>query len=586
MLRDKLAKFGISVQHSRDGEQKVICPECSATRRKKNEPCLNVKFQNGRALWNCKHCGWVGSVGLDNRREDKIYMKNTVKPDKNSCKSFDAAMFPQKLAEYFALRRISVNTLVENSIGRGEHFIPALGAKASAIEFPYYRDGELINVKYRTKDKHFAQVKDAEKILYGLDHIKEADVVIWVEGEIDKLSFYEVGVKNCVSIPDGAPQKLRDSLPDEEDDNKFAYMWTCKSYFEGKQHVIAVDSDEKGKILAEELARRLGKENCHLVDFSQVDGCKDANDVLTKHGAQTLIDLLDSAKPYPIGGLYSVEDYRQDFVRYFNGDMDKWLSTGWSNVDEYLHLYPGKLVICTGVPTAGKSELWDAIAVNMARLHGIKTALCSFEHSPAEHIAKLIEKFSLQSVNPGSKTRISEDEVLYNFNLVNRYFCFIRSDEDSPTVDWIVQTARAAVLRYGIKLLIIDPYNCIEHRRGAATTETEYISEILYKLKKFAEHYGVLVVLVAHPTKPDKSVKDWEPVGYDISGGANWFNKADYGLTVWRKKDDDTGDIRLNIWKVKYKWFGKTGYRHLNYDTETGTYRDNDTGVIRAEQMY
>ena len=68
--------------------------------------------------------------------------------------------------------------------------------------------------KYRDGDKNFKLVKDAERIMYGLDDIMGCDEVIIVEGEMDKLSFYEAGFKNCVSVPNGASNLKLEYLKD------------------------------------------------------------------------------------------------------------------------------------------------------------------------------------------------------------------------------------------------------------------------------------------------------------------------------------------------------------------------------------
>lgn len=86
------------------------------------------------------------------------------------------------------------------------------------IAFTYRRNGMLIGCKYRTLEKRFWQEKGADKVLYGLDDVREADEIIIVEGEIDKLSVEEAGFPNCVSVPNGAPQGIasKELLPLEE----------------------------------------------------------------------------------------------------------------------------------------------------------------------------------------------------------------------------------------------------------------------------------------------------------------------------------------------------------------------------------
>lgn len=59
--------------------------------------------------------------------------------------------------------------------------------------------------------------------------------------------------------------------------------------------------------------------------------------------------------------------------------------------------------------------------------------------------------------------------------------------------------ARAAVLRHGIRGLVIDPYNELDHQRPSRQTETEYVSQMLTKIKRFAQHHDCHVWFVAHP---------------------------------------------------------------------------------------
>ena len=69
----------------------------------------------------------------------------------------------------------------------------------------------------------------AEKILYGLDDIVGQSEVIIVEGEMDKLAMMEAGIKNVVSVPDGAPSRVKEGdIPPQEQDTKFSYLWNCR----------------------------------------------------------------------------------------------------------------------------------------------------------------------------------------------------------------------------------------------------------------------------------------------------------------------------------------------------------------------
>ena len=188
--------------------------------------------------------------------------------------------YSNELLSFFKKRGISEKTLLSNKVSEGKEYIPQAGEERNTIQFNYYRNNELINIKYRDGDKNFKLVKDAERVMYGLDDIVGFDNAIIVEGEMDKLSFYEAGFKNCVSVPNGASNLKLEYLKDFPENLKKVY--------------IAVDNDEPGIKLGEELSRRIGRDICYRVDFGEN---KDANDVICNNG--NLSNLILNAKTYP-----------------------------------------------------------------------------------------------------------------------------------------------------------------------------------------------------------------------------------------------------------------------------------------------
>ncbi|KAL8033835.1 hypothetical protein ABFX02_13G182100 [Erythranthe guttata] len=203
-----------------------------------------------------------------------------------------------ELFAYFAERMISKETLERNNVMQ-------VAGDRKILAFPYRRNGLFVGCKYRTVEKKFWQEKNAEKILYGLDDITEANEIIIVEGEIDKLSVEEAGYYNCVSVPGGAPQTVSiKELPTPDKDTSFQYLWNCINYLDKASRIIlATDGDIPGQALAEELARRLGKERCWLVHWPKKDDvstCKDANEVLKNLGADALRNAIEKADAYQI----------------------------------------------------------------------------------------------------------------------------------------------------------------------------------------------------------------------------------------------------------------------------------------------
>src|SRR5262249_18250540 len=162
--------------------------------------------------------------------------------------------------------------------GAARVYIPAAKAEVDCVAFPYFRDGELINVKFRAlAEKAFTQVKGAEAIPYGFDDIADARTIIIVEGECDKLACEEARYRNVVAVPNGAQTGGNAA----NDSAAFAWMATCAEYLDRVERIIlAGDSDQAGRALEAELARRLGREKywrVHWPDAGDVQ-CKDANE--------------------------------------------------------------------------------------------------------------------------------------------------------------------------------------------------------------------------------------------------------------------------------------------------------------------
>jgi twinkle protein len=146
-------------------------------------------------------------------------------------------------------------------------------------------------------------------------------------------------------------------------------------------------------------------------------------------------------------------------------------------------------------------------------------------------------------------------------------------DEDTELdLDYIIELAKVAVLRDGVKLLCLDPWNEIEHKRGKEETETEYTGRAIRSLKRFAINYDCAVWLVAHPRKPHGDGNPKPPSLYDLAGSAHFANKADYGLIIHR--DDLSGtEIDARVVKVRMGLPGKPGRVTLNWDQSLSEYR-------------
>ena len=559
--------FGIDIRGHTSGELKTLCPRCSHTRKKKTYPCLSVNIDKG--VWNCWHCDWAGSLTSGEERRANFSAPPLIyrKP------VYRATTLPQRVLAWFATRGIPESVLARRRISYGPVYMPQVEQEVSAIQFPYFRGGEVVNVKYRDGHKYFRMIGGAERVLYGLDDI-QGETLLICEGEMDALALEVAGYTSVVSVPDGAP-----ALNTKNYERKFDYLLTAEALLQPVQRIIlAVDTDAPGQKLAEELARRLGPERCWRVTWAS--DCKDANDVLMSYGASVLRECIEQATPWPVSGIVTIGMLSQALAHIYEHGMERGVSPGWPSLERHYTVRPGEMTVVTGIPSHGKSVFISALCVNLAQLHDWRFTLFSPENYPLErYAALLLEQYVGRCFDgPGRMDPATRERAE---QWLDAHISFMMPADDTPTITALLDLARIQVYRHGIKGLVLDPWNEIEHSRPPQQTETEYISHALTQIRRFGRHHGVHVWVVAHPTKLRKGERGTEfagkyppPTPYDISGSAHFKNKADNCLTIWRDTDSDTRQVDVHVQKIRFREIGRLGTVPLVYDPSCGRYRE------------
>lgn len=567
-MRD-YSDFGIQIPYGKTrGQVKTFCPECQNTRHNKRDKALSVNLDEG--VWHCHHCGWTGSLRHKDNWERMDYQKTDVrhkerkvyaKPQPRQTPPLEA----RALKWFKGKRGISEQTLIDMKITEGPEWMPQKNGIANTVQFNYFKNGELVNTKFRTGDKCFKFTKDCEILPYNIDSIKGEKTCIITEGEMDTLSFWEIGHRNCVSVPAGGGNTSFEWLDD--------YM---EEYFDDKEIIfIASDTDNVGVHLKNELIRRFGPERCRVLDYGK--DCKDANEALVKHGRDFLEQCLAKAQDVKVDGIFSIKDFEQDLDSLFERGLQKGVTLGFPNFDSLCSFETKRLCVITGVPGSGKSEFIDEIAERLNMRYGWRFAFFSPENAPLQyHAAKLIEKFTGKKFGAGVANPLTPNEYKEVKEHLQDDFSFIAPSD--YRLDTILEKGRYLVRKRGIKCLVIDPYNRLEDEQGAKS-ETRYISAILDQLQNFAQQEDTFVVLMAHPTKmpKDKEGKTMIPTLYDISGSANFYNKADFGLVINRDRVKNQTEVQVQ--KVKFRHLGQNGSAFFKYNLNNGRYTPCEDGT-------
>ena len=314
------------------------CPECSDNR--KNNKAKDLEFYPDTKRAYCFHC----STTLYEYRQGDTSVNYTLPEWKNKTNLTDKAV------KYFEGRMISQNTLNEMKVYSDMEWMPQFQKEVEVFCFPFFRDEQLINIKYRGPKKSFKLVSNAELIWYNYNCISESKELIICEGEIDALTFIENGFKNVVSVPNGAKSKS------EYLDNSINLLDHIEKVY------LATDVDAPGIELKEELIRRLGPERCLTVNFRD---CKDANEFYCKYGGFEFKDCIKNSREIPIEGNIEIGQLYSEIVDLYENGINPGSKVQIEEIDKYCTWELGRLCTVTGIPSSGKSEFVDFLVAKL-----------------------------------------------------------------------------------------------------------------------------------------------------------------------------------------------------------------------------
>lgn len=547
----------------RSGHIKTFCPFCHDTRNNKRDKSLSIDTQT--LAYKCHYCDKGGY--LKSRLEETLARIDKFKPMKKEYKLPQRkpniqSHFEPAFLEYFTKRGISEETLLKAKVTKETEYMPQDNAKRGVIAFNYYLNGELINVKYRTRDKHFKLISGAQLIPYNIDSISddafsedEVRSCLITEGEMDALTYIECGYDHVVSVPSGANANLE--WIDDFVESHFDKLTTI---------YISVDNDKKGVEAKNELVRRFGAEMCKIVEYPKP--CKDINEVLVQYGKNKVMECVSNATDVKINGIQGVYDVESSLDDLFHNGLKKGAMIGEEQTDQILSFNTGMLSVVTGIPSHGKTFMLNFILVKLNIIHDWKVAFFSPEFYPVTlHISQIME--TLGGARFSSKNYNSQEyELLKEY--VNKNFFWI--DPDDTDINSVLDRAKYLIRKKGIKAFVIDPFNALTDKERKVVKQDEYISDFLQKIRWFARKYNVAVFLVMHPVKQQRLENGLYPVCdlYCCKGASEIYDKADIGLTVWRNEVGGYGE--LHVTKMKFRHLGDKGHATFRFNTNNGRY--------------
>lgn len=555
---DDARRFGqeqhIKYQQRGDELQFKYCPYCRNKTDDKNTFAINLRTGQFKCLR--ASCGAKGNM-ITLAKDFGFSLGHDVDEYFNRRKKYrDLSRYPRPIVRppavtYMESRGISA-AITE------KYGLTTQKDHDNILVFPFFdENGKMQFIKYRKTDfdkekdrnKEWSE-KDCKPILFGMDQCdtEKSDTLILTEGQIDSLSVAEAfdGNINAVSVPTGC--------------NGFTWVPYCWDFLSKFKTLIAFGDHEKDHItLLDEMQKRFKGTVKHVRPEDYQD-CKDANELLLKHGKQAVIDAVERAVIVQNKRIKKLSEVQAKNMSEVPG-----INTGIAQLDKLLGgFYYGQLIILTGERGLGKSTLGSQFIVN-AIDQGVTTFCYSGELMDWMFQSWLDRQCAGRNYINTTKGPRGEDVHLIDavaLELIHKWydeFCFIydnsvvNSDEDEN--ETILETIETAVKQYGCRMLMID---------NLMTAIADDLSSDLYrqqsafvrKLAEMAKRYDVIILLIVHPRKRTGKTFDND----EVAGSSNITNLADVVMNYSLPKDDNDEHPDRILQITKNRLNGRTNY--------------------------
>ncbi len=538
------------IQYKRRGETAVFnCIFCDDKDKK-----FGMSLADGS--WNClrkNHCGKTG-----NFTEFQIQMGDTPvylqKKDTFINKQPKKYVRPKtiikaptsKVSEYLQARGFTEDTIAYFKFG---------AENDDTVMIPFYRNSELINVKYRsiTDKKKMRVEKDAEAILFNRDGVFDDKLVI-CEGEYDCAALHQYGIEST-SLPNGAQGM-------GWIDTEWQYLETFVLVY------ICLDNDGAGQKAAQDLAVRLGEWRCKnvLLPF------KDANECLLKGVTkETITECFVNADDFKPETLVTPMFFHERVQTLFKmGTQLFGTPTPWKKLDLLLKGWRGgEVTVWSGRNGSGKSTILNQVFIELARLN-VKSCIYSGEMPPERYLRWAIIQY--QQNDAPSRERIHD--TLYWMS--SRVYILNVTAIIEP--DKLLSDFEYAARRYGVKHFFIDSLMKIRFKES---DEYRQQQEFVNRMCGFAQKFDVHVHLVAHPRKTASD--DDETGKVDVKGSSHVTDLCHNLIILYRVSEEKKEALRnkkvlfpadMKLFVKKNREFGNEGYVNMTFNETTKTFND------------
>jgi len=537
----------IEYQHATDTELVIkVCPFCGDDKYR-----LYVNKEKG--LFDCKKCGHQGNIhqlaakyGLLDEISKPDILKKKYRPlDINMQITASEELKKNKKAlDYLYSRGFTDKTI--------EHF--KLGVQDEWIMIPHFFENELWNFKMRTfgPDKHFKRITGQPTILFNADNLDYSrKSIVVVEGEMDCIAGWQLGIPNIVSVTGGA--------------QTFKPEW-LQIFARFKTVYIILDSDDAGQKGAEKLAEKIGYEKTRNVILNT----KDLNDYLRDgHHKQMPISefIKANATRFSVKHVSRVSDYIDTIDSWFDedGSMSGLQLTKFPVLNKLLGGFKKEdLIVMLADSGIGKTT-WTLNAMLQMLQDDKKCLAFCLEGKINYYILRMM---CIKSGKTIEQLRENDEEWEILKDEFSEYeLYFYSGPQVALDPKKLTELLPVAVNLYDIDFVMID--NLQKFVRGVSDV-FQRTGEAVSLLKDLAVDLKIPIFLISHITK--KRPTDRDPISmHDAKSSSTIYQDADIVLIINVKKD---GSYEMLVEKNR---MGEGGMKiPIALDKQTATYYESD----------
>ncbi|QBR84714.1 toprim domain-containing protein [Legionella israelensis] len=393
-----------------------------------------------------------------------------------------------------------------------------IGEQNNQIVFPYWRDNELIFVKYlkleRPQNKKIISVEpNCEPCLFGWHLISDAARSVTIcEGEIDAMSLYQYGVP-ALSVPFGGGNGNKQRWIESEFDKLsiFDEIYLC------------FDDDKEGYLAIKEIIDRLGRHRCKFVQLPY----KDVNECLLANiQPDKIYQCFKEAKTCDPDELKSAYDFVDEVIEQFYPLPNALLGydSPWQKTKTKILFRPEELSVWTGINGHGKSQFLGQVILSFMK-QGAKVCIASLELKPKRLLMRLTKQAAALS-----------DPTKEYIQAIHEWY------QDKLWIFDLVGTAKSKRLlevflyarqRYGVDVFVIDSLMKLDIAEDDYKAQKSFIEQLC----DFKNQHNCHIHVVVHPRK---GADESEPPGkLDNKGTGAISDLADNCFTVWRNKEKE-----------------------------------------------